>query len=381
MTKILAFCDYFEAPMGGGAEIVSAEVYGRLAADEAFDITIISGVPGARRIPATATEPNANLPQVIRSRGFDLSKLLNAQLSIAPSLPKSALSEVRRQRPDVIHASSIHFFGSLIGAAIAGLKRIPLVTTCHLSGLEALPRRTRILASIYEKTCGRFILRRSERVIAVSNAVRDHVITLGVHPDKVEVIENGVDAERFHPGQRANTVIQVTFVGRMIANKGPLEVLEAVAQIDSPELRITFAGEGPLAGEIAKQALQDQRIENLGHRDDIDELLAKTDIFIRPSASEGRSLAILEAMAAGCAVITTDIAANSALIEHGRTGILIPVGDPDALHHAFTQLVENQPLRQRLGTAARAEVLGSTWETTSTATGKILKGACETHER
>jgi phosphatidylinositol alpha 1,6-mannosyltransferase len=86
-------------------------------------------------------------------------------------------------------------------------------------------------------------------------------------------------------------------------------------------------------------------------------------------------------MAAGCAVITTDIAANSALIEHGRTGILIPVGDPDALHHAFTQLVENQPLRQRLGTAARAEVLGSTWETTSTATGKILKGACETHER
>lgn len=379
MTRVLAFCDYFEAPMGGGAEIVSAEVYGRLVASEAFDITVVSGVPGRRRVSPMTFPPATKLPRVIRSRGLDLSRLLNAQLSIAPGLARSAFSEVRKQRPDVIHASSIHFFGSLLGAAIARLKKIPLVTTCHLSGLDALPRRTRVLASIYERTCGRFILHRSQRIIAVSETVRNHVIDLGVEPEKVEVIENGVDVERFAPGLRDESTVQVAFVGRLISNKGPMEVLDAIGQLDSPKLRMVFAGAGPLADEIAEHDLNDPRVQYLGHREDVHELLAKSHIFLRPSTSEGRSLAILEAMAAGCAVIASDIAANSELVDHGRTGILVPAGDVSALRDALAELVEDRSLRERLGNAARAQVLGATWEATSEATGRVLAGACGAH--
>ena len=98
----------------------------------------------------------------------------------------------------MIHASSIHFFGSLVvAAAVARATRIPLVTTAHLSGLDALPPRTRRLAALHERTLGRFILSSSSSVIAVSNSVADHIAGLGVADTDIHVVENGVDSSSF----------------------------------------------------------------------------------------------------------------------------------------------------------------------------------------
>jgi len=370
VTRVLAFCDYYQPPMGGGAEIVSAEVYERLAASEEFDITVVSGVPGRRQEALDDGQV-----RVLRSRGFDLSRLIGGQFSMAPGLPVSAWRAWRRSRPDVVHASSIHFVGSLVGAILASVRRVPLVTTCHLSGLDALPERTRRMAGLYEKTVGRFILRRSTRVIAVSDAVRDHVVTLGVDPSSIDVVVNGVDAERFSPAATDGGALRIAFVGRLIANKAPLELLDAVAAIDEPEVEILVAGAGPLADEIEMRARADRRIRVLGHLSDPQDVLNTSEIFVRTSTTEGRSLAILEAMAAGCAVVVSDIAANAEMVRHGETGLLVPPDDVGALRDALQQLLDDDELRQRLGAAARREAERTSWATTSSGTGAVLKSA------
>ena len=373
---VLAFCDYMQEPMGGGAEIVSTEIYRRLDAEAGFDVHVLSGVVGSGSTPPAGVS-------VETVRGVDLSRIIGGQLSVAPTLPWRAFRAFRRRRPDVIHASSLHFFGSLVGAAMAALTKVPLVTTCHLSGLDALPPRTRRLASLHEALIGRFILGRSAKVIAVSGAVRDHVVaTLGVEPGKVEVVENGVDSERFAPVERSDGRFVVASVGRLIQNKGPLELVEAFRQLDDADAELRIAGTGPLAEAVAEAAAGDDRIKLLGHRSDVPEILGDADVFVRCSTTEGRSLAILEAMAAGCAVVASDIEANAEMIDHDRNGVLVPPGDVGCLALALKRLDNERDRCAALGSQGRADAEASSWVGAALATADVLRaGARESASR
>ncbi len=371
MTKVLAFCDYLQEPMGGGAEIVSAEVYRRLASSGDLSITVLSGVNGRAGYNAVAG-PDVEIRQ---SWGLDLSRLLGAQTSVAPGLMGKALQAVRKNRPDVIHASSIHFFGSIVAAVVASVARIPLVTTCHVSGIDALPGRTRRAAAFHEKTVGRFILSRSESVIAVSQAVANHVVSLDVDADRIEIVENGVDPDRFFPGTREDSQVVITFVGRLIENKGPLMLMDAFSQLSEQSLRLRIVGTGPQHEQVLARARQDARVEVLGHRADTEAILATSDVFVRPSTTEGRSLAVLEAMAAGCAVVATSIPANAELIDPEHTGLLTPCGDAKALAARLHRLANDAGLRGRLGAAAREQALLRSWDATAAETGEVLRRA------
>lgn len=372
---VLAFCDYMQEPMGGGAEIVSTEIYRRLEAAAGFDVHVLSGVVGGGGIPPAGVS-------VESARAIDLSRVIGGQLSVAPTLPWRAFRAFRRRRPDVIHASSLHFFGSLVGAAVAALTKTPLVTTCHLSGLDALPPRTRRLAALHEAMLGRFILGRSRRVIAVSSAVRDHVVaTLGVDAHKVVVVENGVDSARFAPAGRGDDRFVVAFVGRLIQNKGPLELVEAFRQLEDPDAELRIAGQGPLGDAVAAAAAGDERIRLLGHQSDVPAILGDADVFVRCSTTEGRSLAILEAMAAGCAVVASDIEANAELIDHDHTGVLVPPGDVQGLALALKRLANERDRCAALGRRARAEAETSSWDGATEATADVLMEAAEVSSR
>lgn len=140
-------------------------------------------------------------------------------------------------------------------------------------------------------------------------------------------------------------------------------------------LRLRMVGTGPQHDHVLARARQDPRVDVLGHRTDIDAILGTSDVFVRPSTTEGRSLAVLEAMAAGCAVVATSIPANAELINQGETGLLTPCRDVDALASALLRLADNPELRKRLGEAARERALLSSWDTTAAGTGAVLRRA------
>jgi glycosyltransferase involved in cell wall biosynthesis len=226
----------------------------------------------------------------------------------------------------------------------------------------------------YERSIGSRILAASTKVIAVSESVADHVIRLGAGPEKVVVVPNGVDTDRFRPttDRRENSIV---FVGRLFSNKGPEDALEAFSQLARRDWQLVYVGDGPMRRHLQIRASQlglAGSVQFLGTRDDVPDLLGKSAIVVRPSLTEGRSLTIMEAMASGACVVASDIVPNRELIQHGVTGILIPVGDRVLLAEALRQLVDDPGRRSDIGLAARRAVLRSSWDLTASRTAEVL---------
>lgn len=367
--RILAFCDHFTEDTSGGAEKVSIEVYRRLI-QRGADVRVVSAIAGATEGEGEV----AGIPTRV-VRGKSLAGVFGAQVLASRRLGRIARRMVGEWTPDVIHASSIHFQGSITAARLARRHKIPLVTTAHVGSVSALPLLTRIATSIYENTFGRFVLRSSARVIAVSRATAAHVRRLGAR--NVTVVANGVDHDRFAPPpQRPESPIEIVFVGRLIGNKGPAMALAAFSSLHHPTARLTFVGDGPNRRNLERAGAKiGDTVRFLGHRGDVAEVLKAAHIVVRPSQTEGQSLAMLEAMASGVVVVASDIEANRELIQTGETGLLHRINNVIDLADALREAITNPVLRQNLAAAAHQHALRYSWDQCATETGAVLLAA------
>src|SRR5262249_29834615 len=149
----------------------------------------------------------------------------------------------------------------------------------------------------------------------------------------------------------------VLFLGELEARKQPLVAAQASvrARESGSPVTLLVAGEGPLARDLV--ALAGPAVRILGYRTDVDRLLAVTDAFVLPSTREGLSFALLEAMAAGVAVVVADGPGNVEAV--GESGVVVPVGDVAGLSDAMTMLASDANRRRELGDAARSRVATS----------------------
>jgi glycosyltransferase involved in cell wall biosynthesis len=211
----------------------------------------------------------------------------------------------------------------------------------------------------------RWSLRAARLVITTSRPFADALARRGVVRSKIRVLHNAVtEADLAVPGngrdrERALTVLTV---GRLSREKGHEVLLRALAVPSPPglpPLSAIVAGEGPERSRLATLAA------SLGLRDTVHfhgnvaqpaSLYDRADIFVLPSHSEGSPNALLEAMAAGLPVIATQVGGVAEIVEHDRTGLLVPPDDPHALAAALARLAGDRRLRRRLGDAARAHV-------------------------
>ncbi len=373
--RILAFCDHFTEVQGGGAEIVAKEVYQHLQSKGA-EVMVVSVVPGA----ATGETTVHGIPTML-VKGHDLSRILNAQVTISRHVTSVGREMLAYFQPDVLHASSIHFRSAVSAARIARSAELPLVTTAHVGSVRALPLLTRAATTLYESTTGRFILRASDRVIAVSKSVADHIATRLVSRDMITIVDNGVDHTRFQPHKAPKGRKNILFVGRLIHNKGPMEALQAFARLGDPVATLTFAGDGPMRGRLDKEAARlgvGQSVTFLGRVADVATTLASSDVLIRPSLTEGQSLALLEAMAAGVCIVASDIPANADMVQHDVTGLLARHGDVEDLADKLRRVVEDEQLRDRLADAGHQHSLAFSWERCGAGTGAVLATAAKT---
>lgn len=159
---------------------------------------------------------------------------------------------------------------------------------------------------------------------------------------------------RFHLGPEA---VVFTCVGRLVAQKNPLLLMEAFAQVKDPRAHLVLLGEGPLAGEVAQyakaRALTD-RVHLLGKQDCVPQMLAASDVFVLSSDWEGNPLAVMEAMAAGLPVVATAVGGVPELVASGEQGFLVPAGDAPAFASAMQTLLGDSELRRAMAAAAGA---------------------------
>jgi glycosyltransferase involved in cell wall biosynthesis len=254
---------------------------------------------------------------------------------------------LRRLRPDVVHAFLLH--SCVLTAPAARLARVPVC----VAGRRSL---SHYKAGLRLAVAGeRVATRMTDLLIANADAVADDVVrTEGVARDRIRVVYNGLTDPAFDPvppATLASSVPVVLCVANLRSYKGHRYLLEAAARLRERgrPCTLALAGEGPEQESLERQAaMLGLDVRFLGARTDIGALLARADVAVLPSLTEGMSNAVMEAMAAGRPVVATDVGGTAELIE-GR-GELVPPADADALAAGLERV-----LRDPAGARERAE--------------------------
>ncbi|MEX5216050.1 MAG: glycosyltransferase [Nitrospiraceae bacterium] len=265
---------------------------------------------------------------------------------------------IKQERVDVIQA---HEFDAIVhGALVARIAGVPMVATIHGKHY------------FWEKRRRRWAYRwvsRYAKMVAVSEDLKRFVLEqTGMTVGRIQVIYNGVDqAPTADPVQAAQykkdlglagDELVVGVVGNLYPVKGHTYLLDAIPQIlkDCPKTTFLFIGRGELDVPLktkAKTLGVEEKVRFLGLRQDVPKLLAIMDVFAMPSLSEGLSIALLEAMAAGKPVVVTRVGGNPELVVEGQTGYLVPAGQAPPLAEAILSLLRDQTQAKAFGVRAQ----------------------------
>jgi len=164
-----------------------------------------------------------------------------------------------------------------------------------------------------------------------------------------------VDVESFLSVQKVRVDLpQILFAGRLSSEKNIAMLVRAVKNLDS-KLQLLVVGEGAEQEKLLSEAAQDQRIKFLGpkNHDELREIYKSVDIFVLPSNTETFGKVLIEAGAAGCALVATKTAGAMSIIENGVSGVLVELGDQQGLEEALSKLIEGRQLREKLAQGAR----------------------------
>ena len=290
-----------------------------------------------------------------------VDRALFKQFGVVPRWPNLAAL-----RPRVLHA---HFGrGGALALPLARALNIPLVVTFH--GGDATKEkhyRRDLMPTIFQR---RFASLKEEAalIICVSDYIRDRLVRRGFPPAKLRVIHYGV--EPHDPGALDSTSLPAhpyfLFVGRFVEKKGVVHLIEAIRILEARNLdiRLVLIGDGPMAGELKQLAETLSNVQFLGwlQNREVRSWMDRATAVCVPSVtaesgdSEGLPNVIIEAMAAGAPVVASRHSGIDEAVEHGRTGLLVPPGDPQALAEALCLLVQDPQMRQRMGEAARQRI-------------------------
>jgi glycosyltransferase involved in cell wall biosynthesis len=304
--------------------------------------------------------PDANFVRVIRGKrwpymnvaGFELSRYVN-------QLHREGLIDL-----------------ALVWASIGfGLRRVPFINlegTSVYAEIELFAsrvphyKRVRFLPGLAHYALPEMICnRRAAKVIAPSDALKRDIMRLHHLPeDRVRVVPHGVEANHLELYRKKPPELcpKLLFVGRLHFRKGLLPVLKEFARWREIDAEFVIAGDGPDRPEMEQVAARDARIRILGpvDRNQLENLLLSTNIFVFPTFYEGFGLALTEAMASGHACVSYDIPVVREVL--GGTGILAPLGDAAALVKEVAGLVKHPERISAFAARAHDRAAQFTWD-------------------
>lgn len=299
--------------------------------------------------------------------------------SIAPML----LYDLLRQKDqyDIIHAHSHLYFSTVLCALARRLGSSPLVITNHGLISQTAPMW---LQKIYIPTVGKWTYNAADTVICYTDTERSQLINLGINPEKIVVIHNGVNTEIFAPAKSIPDKKQILWIGKYVPGKG-VEYLIKGFQLfsqDHPDYQLVMVGRGPLKDTYIETIQELGIAEKVVFKDfvpnnDLPKYYQESQIFVLPSLEEGVPRTILEAMSCGVPVICTRLPQLVDIVS--GSGLLVPTKDPQAIADALSQVVSDPTFSLSLGENGRKRVLSDySWEDTVRKTLDLYRAVLDT---
>jgi glycosyltransferase involved in cell wall biosynthesis len=261
---------------------------------------------------------------------------------------------LRKEKIDVIHTHNTQpLIDGTIGALLSG-RKIRIVHTDHARNF---PDKKRYMFA--EWLMSHF----AYKVVGVSDHTSQNLIKYEkINPKKIVTIPNGIDGEKFNisidrEAKRKELGIKnrrpIIGLGvRLTEQKGVTYLLQAMPKVvkEFPDITLIIAGDGPLLESLKKETLNlrlDKNIYFVGPRLDMPELLKLFDLYVLPSLWEGLPMVLLEAMAAECPIVATNVGGNGTVIKHKENGSLIEAKNPEKLALEIIKLLSKKDLRIR----------------------------------
>ncbi len=303
-----------------------------------------------------ACPPGAHVAEPARacSRVFELQMKGDIDVGLTGRLKRL----IAKEKPDLVHIHSRRG-ADLWGGLAASLAGVPCVLSRRVDNPEA-------------RWIVKLKYRLFEHVIAISEGIRQVLLAEGLAADKVSCVRSAVDASpylidydkaafRATLGLAPDTLLAGT-VAQLIPRKGHRHLLAALPQVleQHPKLQVLVFGRGPLEAEL-RQAITDRglagNVRLMGFRDDLPGLMGCLDLLVHPADMEGLGVSLLQASAARVPIIASRAGGMPEAVRDGLNGLLIEPGDVAGLTAAMNQLLDDVPLRDRMGNAGRQLVL------------------------
>ena len=258
----------------------------------------------------------------------------------------SIRSFISSRQANILHS---HGYKSNFYVSLANRGHMSWVVTNHLW------KKTTFALKFYAYLDS-LLIRRANKIVAVSDEIVDAMMHRGIPSVKITVIDNGVDLQRFSNSQRNNNLRKsfglnesnkiIGTIGSLTEEKGHIYLLEAARKVIDvvPECRFLIIGDGGQRQFLQEKTAHlwlSEKILFAGSRKDVPEILSMLDAFVLPSIKEGLPMALLEAMASKVPVIATSVGAIPNVIEDGINGLLIPPKNSDAISEAINKMLSN----------------------------------------
>ena len=314
-----------------------------------------------------------------------------ADVRFLPRRPVARLRELRRivakESPDLIHTTILasNLVGRLASIGSPATVLTSLVSTPYAPIRKHDPRVRPLALSAIRLVDIATARRLTDHFHAITEAVKSWAVTeMGLDPSRITMVHRGRNPDRLgEPGSerrrsaRLSLGLQdddevVVTVGRQEFQKGQRYLVEAVAALAPrrPHLRLLIAGRrGASSPELDRLLAVPElagRVHVLGHREDVPDLLAASDLFAFPSLLEGLGGSVLEAMALGLPIVASDLPAIREIVEQGENALLVPVAAADELAEAIDRILQDPSLARAFGQRSREIFLERFTSTRST---------------
>jgi len=338
--------DLYPEQLGGGA--LHAHMMSKRQAERGHNVTVLTSRHGDNSLPLQDRRDGYDI-----QRNWELAKPFGN--SITPGTVRSLAS--RLDEYDVVHAHSHLYFSSNVAALLRRLSETPLILTNHGLISQTAPGA---IQKLYLPTVGRFTFNSADRILCYTETDRDRLRDRNV-TTSISVVHNGIDCSTFRPMESVTPRQQLLYVGRLKETKGVDRLIKAFAELYDgyPELTLSIVGEGPMREslEVLCDRLDvDDRVTFRGTvpNEKLPRVYNESRVFVLPSDAEGLPRTVLESLACGTPVVTSDLPQLESVVE--GCGYRVPPESIDELAGAIEQLLSDDATYRELSDRGRSRI-------------------------